>query len=229
MHMKYSFKADGEGYAFAQKYDLNASYKDLSEVCSSIRGKSYKDALALLEKAERMEVPIEFKRFNKKLGHRRELGGKKGRYPVKAVRIVKKVLLNAFNNAKVKRINEETLVVVHAAANKQKVYPRLAPKGRRMRWDYETARVEIVLKGEPLPIMEVTKAQPKEEKVDKPKEEAEKDTPKKASKKVKTEKKVEKEAPKEKKDSKKESSKGKKTAAKKKSTSKRTSKKNEKV
>ena len=224
MHMRYSFKADGEGYAFAQKYDLNASYKDLSEVCSSIRGKSYKDALALLEKAERMEVPIEFKRFNKKLGHRRELGGKKGRYPVKAVRLVKKVLLNAFNNAKVKRINEETLVVVHAAANKQKVYPRLSPKGRRMRWDYETARVEIVLKGEPLPIMEVTKAQPKEEKVDKPKEESKQETPKKASKKTKKEVSEEK-----KDDSKKESSKGKKTAAKKKSSSKRTSKKNEKV
>ncbi len=156
MHMKYSFKADGNGYAFAQKYDLDASYKDLSEVCSSIRGKSYKDALSLLEKAERMEIPIEYKRFNKKLGHRRELGGKKGRYPVKAIRIVKKVLLNAFNNAKVKHLKEETLVVVHAAANKQSVYPRLAPKGRRMRWDYETARVEIALKGEPMPIAEMS-------------------------------------------------------------------------
>ena len=59
------------------------------------------------------------------MGHRRELGGKKGRYPVKAVGMVKKVLLNAINNARVFQIDEDSLVVAHIAANKQHVYSRL--------------------------------------------------------------------------------------------------------
>ncbi len=164
MHMRYSFGKAGEEFARAQRYDLDASYKDLCEVCRNIRNKPVNDAMALLGKAERMEIPIEYRRHNKKLGHRRQLGGKKGRYPVKAVRIVKRVLANAINNARVKQLEEDTLVVVHAAANKQSMFPRLAPKGRRMRWDYETARVEIVLKGEPRKIAEVSLPEKKKKK-----------------------------------------------------------------
>lgn len=156
MHMRYSFGKNGEEFAHAQRYNLDASYKDLCEVCRAIRSKKVSDAMFLLGNAERMEIPIEYKRHNKKLGHRRELGGKRGRYPIKAVKIVKRVLANAVNNARVKQLEEDTLMVVHAAANKQTSFPRLAPKGRRMRWDYVTSRVEIVLKGEPRKIAEVS-------------------------------------------------------------------------
>jgi len=167
--MRYSFEGKGEGYAFAQKYNVDASYKDLSEVCRSIRRLPVEKAVQLLGMAERMEIPIEYRRHNKKLGHRRELGGKKGRYPIKAARLVKIVLLNALNNARVRQIDESTLTVKHAAANKQAIYPRMSPKGKRMRWNYETARIEIVLKGEPRQLAEISLPEKGAEKQEKPK------------------------------------------------------------
>lgn len=172
MQISYSFQKKGNNLAYAQEYNLDASYKDLTEVCRSIKHLPVAKAMSLLEKAARMEVPILYTSHNKKLGHRHELGGKKGRYPVKAAKIVKKVLVNAINNAKVLQLDENTLTVAHAAANKQSIYPRLSPKGRRMRMNYETARVEIVLRGAGKKIAEITpaakqakpKAEAKEEK-----------------------------------------------------------------
>ncbi|MEM3364104.1 MAG: 50S ribosomal protein L22 [Candidatus Micrarchaeia archaeon] len=165
MQMSYSFQKKGENYAYAQQYNLDASYKDLCEVCKSIKHLPVSKAMELLSKAEKMEMPIIYTSHNKKLGHRHELGGKKGRYPVKAVKIVKKVLQNAINNAKVCQLEEGSLSIVHAAANKQSIYPRLSPKGRRMRMNYETARVEIVVQGSKKKIAEISPAaKPKKEK-----------------------------------------------------------------
>jgi ribosomal protein L22 len=98
----------------------------------------------LLESAKLGEVPILYRKFNKKLGHRKELGGMRGRYPKKSARIVLEVLRNAMANAKNIGLGEK-LVVKHASANKQNIYPRMASKGRAMRSNYETAKVEIVL------------------------------------------------------------------------------------
>lgn len=164
MKMKYSVKYEGEGYAYAQEYSLNVSYKSLTQVCNNIRGLPVAKALDFLNKAEKMETAVLFSTYNKKMGHRRELGGKKGRYPVKAVGMVKKVLLNAVNNARVLQIDEETLKVIHAAANKQHTYSRLAPKGKRMKANYVTAKLEIALKGDVKKIAEVALPEKKKKK-----------------------------------------------------------------
>jgi len=111
-----------------------------------------------------MDTAVLFSTYNKKMGHRKELGGKKGRYPVKAIGMVKKVLLNAINNALVLQMDEETLVVAHIAANKQHIYSRLAPKGKRMKANYETAKLEIALKGEVKEIAEVSLPEKKKKK-----------------------------------------------------------------
>jgi len=139
----YCWKPEGK-HAKAMGIDINASYKDLSQVCAAIRKKSVDDARALLEKAGRGEAAIPFRRFNKKLGHRRELGGKKGRWPRKASQEVLKVLESAAANASFKGLGEP-LIVAHACANKMNTLPRLQSKGRRIRSDLETAKVEIVL------------------------------------------------------------------------------------
>jgi large subunit ribosomal protein L22 len=161
MHLRYSFNKKGDEYAYAQRYNLDASYKDLCEVCRSVKGMSASKAVEFLSKAEKMEVPIKYWTHRRKLGHRRGISGE-GRYPVKAASIVKKVILNAINNAKVKQLDENSLVIEHASATKQSIYPRLSPKGRRMRWDYETARVEVVVKGNPKTIAENSLAEKKE-------------------------------------------------------------------
>jgi large subunit ribosomal protein L22 len=162
--MKYSVKYQEEGYSYAQEYSLNVSYKSLTQVCKNIKGLPVAKALDFLNKAEKMETAVLFSTYNKKMGHRKELGGKKGRYPVKAVGMVKKVLLNAINNARVLQIDEDSLVVAHIAANKQHVYSRLAPKGKRMKANYVTAKLEIALKGEVKKIAEVSLPEKKKKK-----------------------------------------------------------------
>jgi len=148
----YSTEFVPEEFASARLEGVDASYKDLSEVCGRIRRKDAGWAKTFLERAAAGEIPVLFKRHNKKLGHRRELGGKKGRYPWKAAKIVLKVLNSAVANGFAKGLGEG-YVIFCAAANKKFTYPRMAPKGRTARSCYELARVEIVLK----PTQEVPK------------------------------------------------------------------------
>jgi large subunit ribosomal protein L17e len=77
------------------------------------------------------------------MAHRKELGGKKGRWPIKASKIILEVLKNAKANADSKGLLNP--YVAHIAANKQKTYPRVAPKGKSMMANYETSFIEIIL------------------------------------------------------------------------------------
>lgn len=143
--MNYSYKPkEGVRAARALRHDIDASFKDLSQVCGSISGKEVPKAVQLLESAKLGDVPILYRKFNKKCGHRSELGGRKGRYPKKSAGIVLEVLRSAMANAKNIGLGDK-LVVRHASANKQNIYPRMASKGRATRSNYETAKVEIVL------------------------------------------------------------------------------------
>ncbi len=153
--------------ARARLEGVNASYKDLAEVCGSIRSKKADWAISFLEEAAEMKKAIPYKGHNKRLGHRRELGGRKGRYPQKAVKIVLKVLKSAIANGKTLGLGE-VFTVIAASANKKAGYPRVAAKGRWARSFLVTSRVEIVLQGSEVPKgVEVTppakKAEPKKE------------------------------------------------------------------
>jgi ribosomal protein L22 len=132
-------------FARSRVEGVDASVKDLVEVCGNIRYKPVGQALALLEAAAEGLVPILYRGNNRHLGHRRELGGRKGRYPKKSVKIVLKALKSALANAQSKGLSEE-LIVMHAAANKKVEHGRLSPKGRRNYSGLITARIEIVLK-----------------------------------------------------------------------------------
>lgn len=157
-----------ENCARARLEDVNASYKDLAQVCGVIRNKKTDWAVGFLEKAAEGTIPVRYRKHNTRLGHRRELGGKKGRYPVKAARIVLKVLKSAMSNGKVTGLGE-SFTVLSATANKKRIYPRIAPKGRWSRSFLETSRVEIILQGSEVPAgVEVTP--PKKEAI--PKKEA---------------------------------------------------------
>jgi len=132
-------------YACSRAEDVEASYKDLTQVCGRIRNKNAAWAISFLEEAASGLVPILYKKYNRHLGHRHELNGSRGRYPVKAALVVLKALKSAIANSTVKGLSEE-LIVVHASANKRFTYPRLSPKGRRFKQNYEISRVEIVVK-----------------------------------------------------------------------------------
>ena len=138
-------KEDAPKFARAQLCDVDASWKDMGQVCGNLKGLSAEKAEALLGKVSKGEFPIRFRAHSKKMGHRGEIGGKKGRYPMKCAKICLQVLRNAVANANSKGLYGE-LVVVSAAANKQATYPRSAPRGRWRKSNYETTRLEIVLK-----------------------------------------------------------------------------------
>jgi ribosomal protein uL22 len=129
--LKYSYNQEKSGIIFAGASDLNVSFKDLGAVCDSVRYLSVPYALKVLEGVINEGRPIEFRRHNKYMGSRHELGGKKGRYPIKCAKLVKTVLVNAAANAVNKGEDPEYMYVVHAAANKGQIVPRMPSKGVR--------------------------------------------------------------------------------------------------
>lgn len=122
---------------------VNASYKDLSNVCRNVRRKATDDAIEFLQLAAEKKKAIWYGRHSTGKGHRKELGGKIGGFPIKSVKIVLGVIENALANAN--RLGLGQTRVAHILANKQDTFPRMSPKGRRIRHDYETAIVEVVL------------------------------------------------------------------------------------
>jgi len=142
--MEYAYNKKPTGrLARARISRVNCSFKDLCEVCRNVRGKDTDFALDFLTRAADGEQAILFLRHCKKKGHRRELGGKKGGFPVKSCRAVLGVVESADANAI--KLGLGATKIVHIAANKHATYPRMSPKGRRIRHDYEVAFIEVVL------------------------------------------------------------------------------------
>jgi len=159
----YSIEFSPDECAFARVEGVDASYKDLCEICGRIRGKRSDWALSFLDRVAAGESPVLYKKFAKKIGHRRELGGKKGRYPKKAAKVVLKLLKSAIANG-VSRGLGEKYKIVGASANKKAEFPRVAPRGGWMRSNYELARVEMVLRALEQPQkIQVTPQQTKEQ------------------------------------------------------------------
>ena len=127
--MQYSYNQNKEGVFLANAKDLNASFKDLGMVCAAIRYQSTPRAIAILDSVIEGRRPILYAKHNKHMGARHELGGRKGRWPMKCAAIVKKVLVNAMANATNKDMDPEHMYVVHAAANKTLIARRLPPRG----------------------------------------------------------------------------------------------------
>ncbi len=129
--MKYSYNMERNDVVFSGESGINASFKDLCAVCDYIRYRNASGAVKMLEEISKGDKPIEFRRHNKFMGSRHELGGKKGRYPKKCAKIVWKVLVNACANAKNNGMDPDSMYVVHASSNKTIIIPRTPPKGVR--------------------------------------------------------------------------------------------------
>ena len=185
--MEYAYqpkKGNAPRTARARLTGVNASYKDLSEVCRNVRGKPTDWALEFLEDAKEYRKAIYFVRHCKGKGHRRELGGKKGGWPVKSIKFVLEVLQSASANADKLGLGETR--VAHILANKQETFPRMSPKGRRIRQDFETAFIEIVLE-EVRPKAEAPKKEKEAKKAEPVKKEEQKSQEEKEAKEAKQE------------------------------------------
>jgi len=144
--MPYSYQKSEKKTAKAYGKRINVSWKQCNEICHFIKGKKADKAIKYLEKVVTKEEFIPYRRYTKGVGHRKE--GKIGRYPVKASKIIIKLIKNAKANAEFKNLDTTKLRIDHATAYKAMTLERIKPKGRAKTHNIELTNIEIVLKEE---------------------------------------------------------------------------------
>lgn len=144
MLMQGSYQGPVEKTAKAFGMQLNVSPKSANEVCYVIRGKMTEKALELFERVEKKESPILYRRYTDGIGHRS--GGQIGRYPIKAVKLVKKLVKSAVSNAESKGLDSKKLKIIHSTAYKTISLDRITSKGRSHPSKIDLTNIEIVVK-----------------------------------------------------------------------------------
>ena len=142
----YSTKADPKTMAKAYGKELNISPKHAVELCRFLRGKKVPVAEDLLNKIVTKDVAVPFKRFLHSVSHRRGKVGP-GKYPVKAAKMMLKLIEDVKGNAEFKGIDPESTVIAHISAYKgrttESVFHRA--RGRTTPKRIETVNIEIVI------------------------------------------------------------------------------------
>ena len=134
--------------AYASGRDLRISPKAAREICNTIKGMKLSDAMDFLQKVIDKKIAVPYKRYKKKLPHRKELQGwPTGRYPVKAAKQILKVLENADSNAIQKNLDADRLRIIHASALKSIKLKRFMPRafGRTSPRFEQLCHVEIIV------------------------------------------------------------------------------------
>ncbi|ALL01065.1 50S ribosomal protein L22P [Pyrodictium delaneyi] len=147
----YSVRVDEERSAKAMVWDAPISYKKIVELARVIRGMRLEEARKFLERVAAGKEPIPVRRYARKQAHHRGLAARYkwpiGRYPVKAARILLKLLDNVANNAEVKGLDTEKLRIVHIAVHKGRVLKRWMPRafGRSTPRFKKYSHIEVVV------------------------------------------------------------------------------------
>ncbi len=139
---------DPEKTVKASGRELRVSHKLAREICRTIKGMMLTKAKQYLKDVAAKEKAVPIQRFRKKAGHRRGLQkASAGRYPVKAAKVILKVLEGAEANAENKGLDAEQMRVVHSAASPGMLMKRYRPRaqGRSSPKFEHTTHIEIVL------------------------------------------------------------------------------------
>ncbi len=138
--------------AKASGRELRISHKAAIEICNAIKGMKLQQAKQFLRAVIAKEQPVPYRKYNHKVGHKRQLkgGAYAGRYPVKAANKILQVLENAEANAEDKGFDIENLRIIHASAYPGMKMKRYMPRAfGRSSPKFETlTHVEIVLEKE---------------------------------------------------------------------------------
>lgn len=132
---------------------LRVHYKHCREIAHYTKGMKVTKALKVLDDVLAFKAVIPFVRHTGGVGRKGmakqcKAPGDKGRWPVKATKVYKDLLLNAVANAETKGLEEDTLIIDHAQVNH-------APAGRRRtyrahgrigKYASMPAHIEIILK-----------------------------------------------------------------------------------
>lgn len=137
----YSAKMNQESCVKASGQSLPISLKHSVEICNFVRGKSVEKALKDLEQISLMKIPLAFKKFKHKVGHRKG-NIAAGRYPIKAIGYILNLIKSAENNAIFKGMNSKNLTITHMCSHKaSRSYHYSRHRGRLMK----RTHVEIIL------------------------------------------------------------------------------------
>jgi len=139
---------DPDKTVLASGRELRVSPKAAMEVCRAIRGMRLEEARLLLLDVIDGRAAIPYRRFRKKVPHRRGLQGWcAGRFPEKAARAVLRVLENAESNAEYKGLSIDDLKIIHAAAQRARKIRKYIPRafGRSSPYHDQLTHIEIVV------------------------------------------------------------------------------------
>ncbi len=115
-NINHPYKMDDKKVAHSGATNLRVSTKNSVEISRFIKGLGVDKAIDYLDTVVTKKNAIPFKRFNKDQAHRKG-GMGPGRYPVNAAIEFLKLLKNVKNNAEVKGLDGNRLVVDNAQAN----------------------------------------------------------------------------------------------------------------
>jgi len=144
---------------------LPISTKASVEICHTVRHMDLQKAKELLDKVIKEKQPIAYKRFNRDLSHKKNIGP--GRYPVKTAKMIKMLLESVEANAQFKGLNTSLLTISHIAAHQASRPFRFGRQRRRKaKRTHITIKVEEQKKKEQQPEKKETPTKPKAEKND---------------------------------------------------------------
>ena len=121
---KYSMEPDEpQKTAKARGSNLRVHFKNMREVASAIKKMDLKKAKSFLEDVLEHKQAVPFRRFTGGCGRHaqgklRKAPGSQVGWPVKSVRFVLDLLVNAEANAEMKGLDVDTLVVTHIQTNR---------------------------------------------------------------------------------------------------------------
>ncbi len=141
----YSLQNFPEQSAKSRIVEANISLKDSINIAHYLRGMSLNAAKENIDLAIEKKKPVRYFRYLDSVSHRR--GSGPGRFPVRALKVFKRLVDNVEANAEFKNLNLEKLKVVHLSATKGKMLKRYAPKahGSAGGLDRDLVNVEIVV------------------------------------------------------------------------------------
>ncbi|MHC1609227.1 MAG: 50S ribosomal protein L22 [Candidatus Methanofastidiosia archaeon] len=128
--------------------ELRISPKHATEISRELKGMKIEVAKIFLEDVINMKRAVPFKKYNKKVGHKRGLvGWDAGRYPVKASKHFLKLLNELQLNAEYKGLDADKLRIVHASSYKGRILPGVIPRayGRGTPYNQVLTNIELIV------------------------------------------------------------------------------------
>lgn len=122
--------------------DLSISKKHCVEICRFIKKKKLSKAKELLGEVLKMKIAVPYRRHTWDLAHKKSTSGP-GRYPIKAVKEILRLLGAVEANAQFKGMNTGNLVIEHMCAHQAS---RPWHFGRQRRRKMKRTHIEIIVK-----------------------------------------------------------------------------------